>query len=219
MPWCARPVPLIALPRAVGTVMLGVALACVIRFVPTPTAFGVAIGATARAAGGVRSDRRGWRCGGTIGMRDRLVRRKSYSDRIAHDWSRDRGLPARDAAERCCRERISASPSVRDHRPGAAADAARRSRCARQYACRRDRILRPWVGENWRRARSAPPLCHGRLCCRDLPWLPPLCPPAPPDDRISHCASSAKATCGAVAKATANKQRANFRHAAFAIDD
>ena len=30
-----------------------------------------------------------------------------------------------------------------------------------------------------------PPLCHGRLCCRDLPWLPPLCPPAPPDDRIS----------------------------------
>ena len=28
-----------------------------------------------------------------------------------------------------------------------------------------------------------------------------------------------KGDCGAVAKATANKQRANFRHAAFAIDD
>ena len=52
VPWCARPVPLIALPCAIGTVMLGVALACVIRLVPTPTAFGVAIGATAREAGG-----------------------------------------------------------------------------------------------------------------------------------------------------------------------
>jgi len=52
VPRCAKPVPLIALPRATGTVMLVVALACVIRLVPTPTAFGVAIGATARAAGG-----------------------------------------------------------------------------------------------------------------------------------------------------------------------
>ena len=52
VPWCARPVPLIALPCAIGTVMLGVALGCVIRLVPTPTAFGVAIGATAREAGG-----------------------------------------------------------------------------------------------------------------------------------------------------------------------
>jgi hypothetical protein len=55
VPWCARPVPLIALLRTVGTVILGVALACVIRFVPrTPTAFAVVSGATARAAGGVR---------------------------------------------------------------------------------------------------------------------------------------------------------------------
>ena len=67
MPWCARPVPLIALPRAVGIVMLGAALAWVIRFVPTPTAFGVAIGATAREAGGVRMTGGGGAAAGLLG--------------------------------------------------------------------------------------------------------------------------------------------------------
>jgi len=67
VPWCASPVPLIALPRAVGTVMLGVALACVIRFVPTPTAFAVASGATARAAGGIRMTGGGGAAAGPLG--------------------------------------------------------------------------------------------------------------------------------------------------------
>ena len=47
--------------------MLGVALAWVIRFVPTPTAFGVAIGATAREAGGVRMTGGGGAAAGLLG--------------------------------------------------------------------------------------------------------------------------------------------------------
>jgi len=52
VPWCTRPVPLIALFRAAGTDKLGAALGCVMRFAPTPTPFGVANGATPRPTGG-----------------------------------------------------------------------------------------------------------------------------------------------------------------------
>ena len=53
VPWCGKPVPLIAPPRPVGTVMLGATIACGIRLVPGPkSAIAAASGATVSEAAG-----------------------------------------------------------------------------------------------------------------------------------------------------------------------
>lgn len=130
------------------------------------------------------SDKRGWRCGGAIGMRDRLAGRKSHADRVARDGSRDRG----------CRRRMRPSAAVGkgfrlDPLSAIIVPAQRQMRrvgLGVRVNMRVDAIGFSGLGlGRIGVAPGRPPLCHGRLCCRDLPWLPPLCPPAPPDDRIS----------------------------------
>ena len=119
-------------------------------------------------------------------MRDRLAGRKSYSDRIAHDWSRDRGC------QREMQPSVAVGKGFRFRPLSAIIVPAQRLTRRVGVGVRVDMrveaigFYRLWVGGNWRRARSTPPLCHGRSCCRDLPWPPPLCPPAPLGDRISR---------------------------------
>ena len=119
-------------------------------------------------------------------MNNRLAWRKSHSDRIAHDWSRDRG----------CRREMQPSVAVGKgfrFRPLSAiiVPAQRQTRrvgVGVRVNMRVDAIgfSGLGLGRIGVAPGRAPPLCHGRSCCRDLPWPPPLCPPAPLGDRISR---------------------------------
>ena len=119
-------------------------------------------------------------------MRDRLAGRKSYSDRIAHDWSRDRG----------CRREMQPSVAVGKgfrFRPLSAiiVPAQRQTRrvgVGVRVNMRVDAIGFSGFGLGGIGVAPGRPLPFAMvaLCCRDLPWPPPLCPPAPLGDRISR---------------------------------